>query len=207
VIKLSDSLNKLVGSTIEACYPDNEGLLTSYKQSIAQDDLKLQTEQKQLEADQTRLETDKKSLEEQSVQLENEVARVERRQAALRIALLGVLLALVAAIGVAGIVFTHKIAGPIFKMKRLFRNVGEGKLVLREKLRKGDELQHFFEAFESMVNNLGEKQKREIEQIDAVLAKFDTSGESYRSTSVEEQTDAIKKLRKLRADMHEQITP
>jgi geranylgeranyl reductase len=55
---------------------------------------------------------------------------------------------------VAGIVFTHKVAGPIFKMKRLLRQVGAGKLVLRERLRKGDELQHFFEVFEEMVAEL-----------------------------------------------------
>ena len=41
---------------------------------------------------------------------------------------------LVIAIGFAGIVFTHKIAGPIFKMKRLLRQVGEGKLVVSERL-------------------------------------------------------------------------
>jgi nitrogen fixation/metabolism regulation signal transduction histidine kinase len=96
------------------------------------------------------------------------------------------------------VVFTHKIAGPIFKMKRLFRQVGEGKLVLREKLRKGDELVHFFEAFEKMVDQLRDKQKREIEEVDIILKQL----EDERGDGV-----GVKQLRTLRAEMVDHLEP
>ena len=52
---------------------------------------------------------------------------------------------LVVLIGVLGIYFTHKVVGPIYKMKMLLRQVGDGKLNFYGKLRKGDELQDFFD--------------------------------------------------------------
>lgn len=204
VIKLSNDLNKLVASTMETCYPGDEGLLESYKASTADDDKKLQKEQARLESDKKSLEADtlrfqeqNRQLAERTKQLEAESARAERRQTQLRIVLGVILFALVAAIGVAGIVFTHKIAGPIFKMKRLFRQIGEGKLVLREKLRKGDELQHFFEAFEKMVDDLRDKQQREIVELEEVIDKLQASGNADES--------ALAALRSLRTEMQDHL--
>jgi hypothetical protein len=54
--------------------------------------------------------------------------------------LVAALSVLVLALGAAGIVVTHKVAGPIFKMKRLIVHVGQGHLNQLEKLRNGDEL-------------------------------------------------------------------
>jgi nitrogen fixation/metabolism regulation signal transduction histidine kinase len=137
-------------------------------------------------------------LEQRSKELEAEAARAVDRQRQLRIGLGIVLSSLVLAIGIAGIVLTHKIAGPIFKMKRLFREVGEGKLVLREKLRKGDELQHLFEGFEKMVNALRDTQKLEISDVDAVIEKLSAEGHGDSAASAA--------LKKLRAEMEDRIT-
>ena len=60
-------------------------------------------------------------------------------------------LLLVLLLGATGIVITHKVVGPVFKLKRLLRMVGTGKLDIREKLRKGDELEDLFEVFIAMV--------------------------------------------------------
>lgn len=203
VIKLSNDLNKLVTSTIENCYKDDEGLLTSFKNSTAEDDKKLLAEQTKLEADNTRLESDtqrlrddKVRLEERASGLELELKKAEKRQLQVRIGLAGVLVTLVLGIGIAGIMFTHKIAGPIFKMKRLFRQVGEGKLLVREKLRKGDELVHFFEAFEKMVGDLRDKKKDEITSVDEILAKMESG---------EDADKIIARLRELRAEMQHQV--
>lgn len=203
VIKLSNDLNKLVTSTIENCYKDDEGLLTSFKNSTAEDDKKLLAEQSKLEADNTRLESDTQRLREDKVRLEEranglelELKKAEKRQLQIRIGLAGVLVTLVLGIGIAGIMFTHKIAGPIFKMKRLFRQVGEGKLLVREKLRKGDELVHFFEAFEKMVGDLRDKKTDEIAAVDAILAQLENG----------EKTDkTVARLRELRAEMQHQV--
>ena len=63
-------------------------------------------------------------------------------------------------IGLLGIYFTHKVVGPIYKMKLLLRQVGDGKLTFRGGLRKGDELQDFFEVFASMVEQLKRDKRR-----------------------------------------------
>ena len=61
------------------------------------------------------------------------------RQRYMLASILGGLTLLVLFIGVLGIYFTHKVAGPIYKMKLLLKQVGEGKLTFHGKLRKGDE--------------------------------------------------------------------
>ena len=117
------------------------------------------------------------------------------------VALLGVL---VVAMGALGIVFTHKVAGPIFKMKRLLREVGAGKLAVRERLRKGDELQHFFEAFEQMVGELRRRQEAEIARVDQILEKLSDAPVSTRGLK-EFDEDGIEMLRQLRREMQEQL--
>ena len=58
---------------------------------------------------------------------------------------------MVVLIGLLGIYFTHKVAGPVYKMKRLLKQVGQGNLRVEARLRKGDELQDFFDTFTQMV--------------------------------------------------------
>jgi nitrogen fixation/metabolism regulation signal transduction histidine kinase len=94
-------------------------------------------------------------------------------------------------IAFAGIVVTHKVAGPIYKMKRQIRDVGEGKLVIPGKLRKGDELVDFFEAFDNMVRNLRSRQETEIALLDAAIEKL----------RAERGPEALQPLRELRTHM------
>ena len=49
-----------------------------------------------------------------------------------------------------GIVITHRIVGPVHKMKRLLRRVSTGRLAIEERLRKGDELEDLFDTFLQM---------------------------------------------------------
>ena len=95
---------------------------------------------------------------------------------------------------------THKVAGPIFKMKRLLRQIGEGKLVLRERLRKGDELQHFFDTFERMVNDLRAHQQGEIAKVDAVVLKLESEG-----SAKDTEANGLGMLKKLRQEMQDQL--
>ena len=90
------------------------------------------------------------------------------------VVLISVLSLLVIGIGLAGIIVTHRIAGPIYKMKRLLGYVGDGHLMLTEKLRKGDELQHFYDAFEKMVESLRKRQQDEI-----ALVVFEPVGAAF----------------------------
>ena len=77
----------------------------------------------------------------------------------------GGLALMVGLIGMFGIYFTHKVAGPIHKMKRLLADVGQGNLRVKARLRKGDELVDFFDAFTQMVSGLREIENRQLEDV------------------------------------------
>lgn len=97
--------------------------------------------------------------------------------------LVGALGLMVVLIGLLGIYFTHKVAGPIYKMKLLLTQVGEGKLTFYGKLRKGDELQDFFETFATMVEKIKSRQSREVDDLDAAIAAAKASGASEEAIS------------------------
>jgi nitrate/nitrite-specific signal transduction histidine kinase len=117
---------------------------------------------------------------------------IERNYTRTRLTLLlgGALLVLL--LGLSGVVITHKVVGPVFKMKRLLRKVGAGKLDIRERLRKGDELEDLFEAFMDMVTALKKTQTDEIAQLEAAIADAKTAGAP---------ASAIEKLETLRDRM------
>ncbi len=114
------------------------------------------------------LESDKK-IEDQQLEL-------VRQQQNMLYTLVATLTLMVFLIGILGIYFTHKVAGPIYKMKMLLRQVGEGKLKFYGRLRKGDELQDFFEAFAVMVERLRARQARELEQLEKAVKLAESAG-------------------------------
>ena len=77
---------------------------------------------------------------------------------------------LVVLIGLLGIYFTHKVVGPIYKMKMLLKQVGAGKLNVQGRLRTGDELQDFFEVFAKMVDKLKDRQQKEVDLLTDAIA-------------------------------------
>jgi len=101
-------------------------------------------------------------------------AEAEDRKVLLGIGTGILILALV--LGFTGIIVTHKVVGPAYKMKLLLNEVASGKLKLVGRLRKGDELQELFEAFAAMVESLRESQKREITEISDAIDKAKEAG-------------------------------
>jgi len=79
----------------------------------------------------------------------------------------GVLFALVLA-GY-GIVLTHKIAGPLFKIGRHMIDVKEGKLKPIWNLRKGDQLQEFFSLFKQMHTALRQREEEDLASLKQVI--------------------------------------
>ena len=90
--------------------------------------------------------------------------------------ILGGILILALTLGFTGIIVTHKVVGPAYKMKLLLRQVAAGKLKLAGRLRKGDELQELFEAFAEMVESLRETQKREVTELTDAIQKAESAG-------------------------------
>ena len=88
---------------------------------------------------------------------------------------IGVLL-LTLALGVMGILVTHRVVGPAYRMRRLFEKIGEGKLEITTGIRKGDELQELFRSFADMVESLRDQRSEEIAQLEDTLAKMEAAG-------------------------------
>jgi methyl-accepting chemotaxis protein len=108
-------------------------------------------------------------------------ASLLRRQQRMIQALVGGLALMVVLIGMLGIYFTHKVAGPLYKMSRLLKEVGDGKLSVDGSLRKGDELREFFDTFTSMVGSLRNRERQTLEQVDAALASLDGEKDAARA--------------------------
>jgi hypothetical protein len=101
--------------------------------------------------------------------LADQQASLIRHQQYMLVSLVGGLALMVTLIGLLGIYFTHKVAGPVYKMKRLLAQVGTGDLHVDARLRKGDELQDFFEAFTDMVASLRAFEAEQLGQIETSL--------------------------------------
>lgn len=90
--------------------------------------------------------------------------------------IVGGILFLALALGITGILVTHKLVGPAYKLKLLFGRIESGKLQLAGRLRKGDELQDVFEAFANMVEALRAAQEREVAELDAAIEEAKRAG-------------------------------
>lgn len=93
------------------------------------------------------------------------------------LALVGGLLMFVAFIGLASIVTTHRIVGPLFRVKRMAIEVSTGRLKPPSYgLRPGDELKDVFEAFASMVTSLRNKHEADLKQLAEAIVKLKEKG-------------------------------
>jgi nitrogen fixation/metabolism regulation signal transduction histidine kinase len=140
-------------------YGDNPELLDEFKAENAKEDKKALNQQIALEA--------------KARDLTAHSAQMEKDQHAIMLTLLTVLTLLVVGIGLMGIVVTHKVAGPIFKMKRQFDDLADGHWNMPAPLRPGDELIDFFERFASTVSELRDQRQQEIDMLDSALALLD----------------------------------
>jgi hypothetical protein len=158
VVRESQKVSAVVRMNIvkDPAYAGNPELAAVFNEGAEEQGRKLASQQRGLEAE--------------AIALEARAASLVVQQRRMFLVLVAALSVLVLFIGLAGIVVTHKVAGPIYKMKRLIEHVGEGHLNLHEKLRKGDELVHFFDAFDAMVEHLRQRQESEIRQIDSVVS-------------------------------------
>ncbi len=99
-----------------------------------------------------------------------------QKQHTMFVALVSGLSLMVVLIGLLGIYFTHKVAGPIYKMTMLLRQVSEGSLAFEGRLRRGDELQGFFQTFLHMVESLKTQKQREYDRLGAAIEKAKAAG-------------------------------
>ena len=65
-------------------------------------------------------------------------------------------LLLVPFVAVAGLILSHRIAGPVFRIENVLKTIGEGNLDVNVTLRKKDELKSLAKAVNYMTSNLKE---------------------------------------------------
>ena len=80
------------------------------------------------------------------------------------------------ALGLTGIVITHRVVGPTYRMRRLFAHVADGHLEITTGIRKGDELQELYHSFAEMVESLRGQRSEEIEQLEKTLSEMEAAG-------------------------------
>ena len=107
--------------------------------------------------------------------------------------IVGVLL-MTLALGITGIIVTHRVVGPAYRMRRLFEHVGEGHLEVTTGIRKGDELQDLYRSFAEMVESLREQRAEDIERLEDTLIKMEAAG--VQSAYVTELRAVLDRLRK-----------
>lgn len=162
-------------------YQQDPDLLAAFNAEAKQQDEKFDTQRDRLKS--------------QHDALKAQAHALKKSQSILLWTLASVLVLLIVGIGLAGIVVTHKVAGPIFKMKRHLRDVAKGRLEVPWGLRKGDELVDFFDTFRSMVASL--RQQREDQIVVLKKALEDLS-------SVEDE-QALLPIKKLVAELERSL--
>ncbi|PZR11386.1 MAG: signal protein [Archangium gephyra] len=106
-------------------------------------------------------EAEQRAVQEQSVE-------VQRHQQQTLYALLGILALFIFLVALMAIVITHRIVGPLFRIKRMAREVASG--VVRPPtygLRPDDELQDVFAVFSDMVTALRARAEADLEALKA----------------------------------------
>lgn len=101
----------------------------------------------------------------------SEQKRLEEEQHNTLWALVGFIVAFIAAVGLAAIVLTHRIVGPLFRIKRMAREVSQG--IIQPPtygLRPGDELHDVFEVMATMVKQLRARAEADLASVTAARA-------------------------------------
>ena len=82
------------------------------------------------------------------------------------------------ALGATGVIVTHKLVGPAYKLQLLMNEITRGRLRVAGRLRKGDELQQIFESFEVMVETLRAEREKDIQALEAAVDEARAAGAS-----------------------------
>jgi hypothetical protein len=103
---------------------------------------------------------------------------------------------LILSISAVGILITHKVAGPLYKIATFFGRVRDNRLgPAPANLRKGDELQEFYLAFKDMHSSLRARAEDDVRIIANVVSVLETAPDT-RSPALARALDDLRDLRK-----------
>jgi hypothetical protein len=107
---------------------------------------------------------------------------------------------LVLSIGGVGILLTHKVAGPLYKISSFFGRIRDNRLgPAPAKLRKGDELQNFYLSFRDMHQAIRGRVEDDVRVLEGALIAIDATAEG-RAQSLQHALDELRQLCKRKED-------
>jgi hypothetical protein len=120
-----------------------------------------------------------------------------------RTVLLGIIgfgIILVLSISGVGILLTHKVAGPLYKISSFFGRIRDNRLgPAPAKLRKGDELQDFYSTFREMHQAIRGRVEDDVRVLDGALTAIAATPEG-KAPGVQRALDELRQLCKQKED-------
>jgi hypothetical protein len=120
-----------------------------------------------------------------------------------RTVLLGIIgfgIILVLSISGVGILLTHKVAGPLYKISSFFGRIRDNRLgPAPAKLRKGDELQDFYSTFREMHEAIRGRVNDDVRVLEGALTAIDATPEG-KAPGVQRALDELRQLCKQKED-------
>jgi nitrogen fixation/metabolism regulation signal transduction histidine kinase len=123
---------------------------------------------KTIDRDQEQLE---KEFEANRAEVARRTEHVELQRKRILWLLIGGSAGLLVLLTVLGIYITHRIVGPVFRLKRLLRQVGTARFDVNAGVRRGDELDDLFETFVQMTYSLKALQSGRRATLQATIEK------------------------------------
>ncbi len=99
-------------------------------------------------------------------------ALIARSDRLLLAAFAGIALLLAAALGLLGVVITHRVAGPVFVMGHYLSVLAQGRFPRMRTLRRSDELAGFFAVFIEAVEAMKKREARHVAVLEDALARI-----------------------------------
>jgi hypothetical protein len=96
---------------------------------------------------------------------------IARSDTLLLAAFAGIALLLAAALGLLGVVITHRVAGPVFVMGHYLSVLAQGRFPRMRTLRRSDELKSFFSVFIEAVESMKKREARHVAMLEDALAR------------------------------------
>lgn len=116
-------------------------------------------------------------------------ALVERSDRLLLAAFGAIALLLGAALGLLGVVITHRVAGPVFVMGHYLQVLAQGRFPRMRTLRRSDELKTFFRTFIDAVDNMKIREAKHAALLEDVVQRMRAS--AARSPELATAIDAL----------------
>ena len=116
----------------------------------------------------------------------------------LRVLQIGNLLRVVLALGlilvtvaVVGVIEMSKIAGPLYRMSKVARDVADGDYSKSFRMRTGDIPQELSDSFGGMLDSLRDKTKKAVDALDAVCSKVKSASAQIREGKADQDSARV----------------